>query len=76
MTATMTSNILYFFGNTSASIGSISSLFGVWLVVFAVYGIMFMEIFGLTTYGPSGSDHVNFRNVGNSLLMMARMSTG
>ncbi|KAF9390345.1 calcium channel protein [Podila verticillata] len=64
------------FMTMAASIGSISSLFGVWLVVFAVYGIMFMEIFGLTTYGPNGSDHVNFRNVGNSLLMMARMSTG
>ncbi|KAF9296993.1 calcium channel protein [Mortierella antarctica] len=64
------------FMTMAASIGSISSLFGVWLVVFAVYGIMFMEIFGLTTYGPNGSDHVNFRNVGNSMLMMARMSTG
>ncbi|KAG0020009.1 calcium channel protein [Podila clonocystis] len=64
------------FMTMAASMGSISSLFGVWLVVFAVYGIMFMEIFGLTTYGPNGSDHVNFRNVGNSMLMMARMSTG
>lgn len=60
----------------SASIGSISSLLGVWLVVFAVYGIMFAEIFGLTSYGPNGGDHVNFRNIGASLLMMARMSTG
>ncbi|KAF9423938.1 calcium channel protein, partial [Podila epigama] len=64
------------FMTMAASIMSIASLFGVWLVVFAVYGIMFMEIFGLTAYGPNGSDHVNFRNVGNSLLMMARMSTG
>lgn len=59
-----------------ASINSIASLFGVWLVVFAVYGIMFVEIFGLTSYGPNGSDHVNFRNIGAALLMMARMSTG
>ncbi|KAG0336009.1 calcium channel protein, partial [Podila humilis] len=64
------------FMTMASSIRSIASLFGVWLVVFAVYGIMFMEIFGLTAYGPNGSDHVNFRNVGNSLLMMARMSTG
>lgn len=60
----------------SASINSIASLFGVWLVVFAVYGIMFVEIFGLTSYGPNGSNHVNFRNIGAALLMMARMSTG
>lgn len=66
----------FFFTAYSASIRSIASLFGVWLVVFAVYGIMFTEIFGLTSYGPNGSDHVNFRNVGSSLLMMARMSTG
>ncbi|GJJ69887.1 voltage-dependent calcium channel [Entomortierella parvispora] len=64
------------FMTMAASIGSISSLLGVWLVVFAVYGIMFGEIFGLTSYGPNGGDHVNFRNIGTSLLMMARMSTG
>ncbi|KAF9908370.1 calcium channel protein, partial [Lobosporangium transversale] len=64
------------FTTMAASIGSISSLLGVWLVVFAVYGIMFVEIFGLTSYGSNGSEHVNFRNIGTSLLMMARMSTG
>ncbi|KAH7056641.1 Ion transport protein-domain-containing protein [Linnemannia elongata] len=64
------------FMTMAASINSIASLFGVWLVVFAVYGIMFVEIFGLTSYGPNGSDHVNFRNIGAALLMMARMSTG
>ncbi|KAF9983243.1 calcium channel protein [Modicella reniformis] len=64
------------FMTMAASIGSISSLLAVWLVVFAVYGIMFMEIFGLTAYGPNGSEHVNFRNIGKTLLMMVRMSTG
>ncbi|KAF8927182.1 calcium channel protein [Dissophora ornata] len=64
------------FMTMAASIGSIASLLGVWLVVFAVFGIMFVEIFGLTSYGPNGGDHVNFRNIGTSLLMMARMSTG
>ncbi|KAF9913297.1 calcium channel protein [Linnemannia zychae] len=64
------------FMTMAASINSIASLFGVWLVVFAVYGIMFVEIFGLTSYGPNGSNHVNFRNIGAALLMMARMSTG
>ncbi|KAF9195928.1 calcium channel protein [Haplosporangium sp. Z 11] len=64
------------FMTMAASIGSISSLLGVWLVVFAVYGIMFVEIFGLTAYGPNGSDNVNFRHIGTSLLAMARMSTG
>ncbi|KAG0294302.1 calcium channel protein, partial [Dissophora globulifera] len=64
------------FMTMTASIGSIASLFGVWLVVFAVFGIMFVEIFGLTSYGPHGGSHVNFRDIGTSFLMMARMSTG
>ncbi|KAF9959783.1 calcium channel protein [Mortierella alpina] len=64
------------FMTMAASMGSISSLLGVWLVVFAVYGIMFVEVFGLTAYGPNGSDNVNFRHIGTSLLVMARMSTG
>ncbi|KAF9088892.1 calcium channel protein [Mortierella sp. AD031] len=64
------------FMTMAASINSIASLFGVWLVVFAVYGIMFVEIFGLTVFGPNGSNQVNFRNIGAALLMMARMSTG
>ncbi|KAF9431383.1 calcium channel protein [Entomortierella beljakovae] len=64
------------FMTMAASINSIASLFGVWLVVFAVYGIMFVEIFGLTAYGPNGDLNVNFRNIGNALLIMARMSTG
>ncbi|KAF9207894.1 calcium channel protein, partial [Haplosporangium sp. Z 27] len=60
----------------AASFRSIASLFGVWLVVFAVYGIMFMEVFSLTSYGPNGGENVNFRNFGTTMLMMARMSTG
>ncbi|KAF9349763.1 calcium channel protein [Mortierella sp. AD094] len=64
------------FTTMAASISSIASLFGVWLVVFAVYGIMFVEIFGLTAYGPNGGENINFRNIGTAMLLMARMSTG
>ncbi|KAF8980096.1 calcium channel protein, partial [Entomortierella lignicola] len=64
------------FTTMAASIKSIASLFAVWLVVFAVYGIMFTEIFGLTSYGLHGGLNINFRNIGTTFLMMARMSTG
>ncbi|KAF9999058.1 calcium channel protein [Entomortierella chlamydospora] len=64
------------FTTMGASITSIASLFGVWLVVFAVYGIMFVEIFGLTLFGPNGDNNVNFRDFGTAMLLMARMSTG
>ncbi|KAI8359295.1 Ion transport protein-domain-containing protein [Mortierella sp. GBAus27b] len=60
----------------AASLVHVAKLLGAWLVVFAVYGIMFMEVFGLTAYGVNGTRRVNFRDTGSTLLMMVRMSTG
>ncbi|KAG0229344.1 calcium channel protein [Actinomortierella wolfii] len=64
------------FMTMASSLRSIGSLLGVWLVVFTVYGIMFVEVFGLTKYGENGGTHVNFRSFPSALLMMVRMSTG
>ncbi|KAK3818697.1 MAG: Ion transport protein-domain-containing protein [Benniella sp.] len=64
------------FMTMAASIDHILKLLGAWLVVFAVYGIIFMEVFGLSAYGPNGSEHVNFRNIGTTFLVMIRTSTG
>ncbi|KAG0268944.1 calcium channel protein [Actinomortierella ambigua] len=64
------------FMTMASSLRSIGSLLGVWLVVFTVYGIMFVEVFGLTKYGENGGKHVNFRTFTSALLMMVRMSTG
>ncbi|KAG0222605.1 calcium channel protein, partial [Mortierella sp. GBA43] len=59
-----------------ASLDHILKLLAAWLIVFAVYGIMFMEVFGLTSYGEGETGRANFRDIGSTLLMMVRMSTG
>ncbi|CAG8581095.1 8980_t:CDS:10 [Paraglomus occultum] len=64
------------FKNMAASLPSIFNLFAVWFVIFCIYAIMFMEIFGLTKFGQNGSPHVNFRNFWNAMLTLVRMSTG
>ncbi|RHZ83056.1 hypothetical protein Glove_99g372 [Diversispora epigaea] len=64
------------FKNTIGSLPSIFNLFAVWFIIFVIYSIIFMEIFGLTRYGPNGSDYVNFRYFNTAMLTLARMSTG
>ncbi|CAJ0823874.1 11692_t:CDS:10, partial [Entrophospora sp. SA101] len=59
-----------------SSIPSIFNLFAVWSIVFVVYAIMFMEIFGLTRYGPNSGDHINFRNFPTAMITLFRMVTG
>jgi hypothetical protein len=41
-----------------------------------IYAFMFMEVFGLTRYGTFTGEHVNFRDIGVSLLTFFRMMTG
>ncbi|CAJ0758344.1 19752_t:CDS:10, partial [Entrophospora sp. SA101] len=64
------------FKNMVSSIPSIFNLFAVWSIVFVVYAIMFMEIFGLTRYGPNSGDHINFRNFPTAMITLFRMVTG
>ncbi|CAG8569817.1 3141_t:CDS:10 [Ambispora leptoticha] len=64
------------FKTMAASLPSIFDLFAVWFVVFCVYSIMFMEIFGLTKYGIQATRYVNFRDFSNAFLTLIRMSTG
>ncbi|CAG8439201.1 10106_t:CDS:10 [Funneliformis caledonium] len=64
------------FKNMVGSLPSIFNLFAVWSIIFVVYAIMFMEIFGLTKYGKSGGEHVNFRQFPTAMITLIRMSTG
>ncbi|CAI2169741.1 19144_t:CDS:10 [Funneliformis geosporum] len=64
------------FKNMVGSLPSIFNLFAVWSIIFVVYAIMFMEIFGLTKYGKNGSEHVNFRQFPTAMITLIRMSTG
>lgn len=61
----------------SASSYQILNVFAVWFVVLVTYAIMFMQIFGLTKYGPSATtEHINFRSFANTLISLVRYSTG
>lgn len=61
----------------SASSYQILNVFAVWFVVLVTYAIMFMQIFGLTKYGPNATtEHINFRSFANTLISLVRYSTG
>ncbi|CAG8690947.1 18676_t:CDS:10, partial [Dentiscutata erythropus] len=64
------------FKNMIASVPPIFNLFAVWFIIFVIYAIMYMEIFGLTKFGQNGNMHVNFRTFDTAMLTLIRMSTG
>lgn len=65
------------FTTMAASAYQIVNVFAVWFVVLTTYAIMFMQIFGLTKYGPSAqTEHVNFRSYSNTMISLVRYSTG
>ncbi|KAI8991980.1 Ion transport protein-domain-containing protein [Mycotypha africana] len=65
------------FTTMAASSYQIFNVFAVWFVVLTTYAIMFMQIFGLTKYGPSSTtEHMNFRTYSNTMISLIRYSTG
>lgn len=54
----------------------IVNISGVLLLIFCVYALICMEIFGLTVYGSTANYHANFRDFPTSLLTLYRMTTG
>ncbi|KAL0076809.1 Ion transport protein-domain-containing protein [Phycomyces blakesleeanus] len=58
------------------SMPSIIHVSVVFLIVMCLFAMLFMELFGLTRYGPNGDEHGNFRTYGNALLLLVRMTTG
>lgn len=61
----------------SASAYQIINVFAVWIIVLTTYSIMFMQIFGLTKYGPNATnEHVNFRTFPITLISLIRYSSG
>ncbi|KAI8093916.1 Ion transport protein-domain-containing protein [Halteromyces radiatus] len=55
---------------------SIIRVSAVFMLVMCLFAMIFMEFFGLTKYGQAGSNNSNFRNYGNALLLLVRMTTG
>ena len=60
----------------SASLPVIMSLLGLWLVLFLFFGIMYVEVFGLTKWGGVETRTTNYYTLGNALVMLAFQSTG
>lgn len=48
----------------------------VFLLVMCLFAMVFMELFGLTKYGEETGKHSNFRDYGNALLLLIRVTTG
>lgn len=64
------------FKTAVSSLPSIASLFLLWLVMFLVWGIMLVEVFGLTAWGPNETYSKNFKTLGGALVFLSLMSTG
>jgi hypothetical protein len=69
--------LIYLYSSFSASTYQIANVFAVWFVVLTTYTIMFMQIFGLTKYGPTAvGEYVNFRTYQSTMISLVRYSTG
>ncbi|MCO5613915.1 hypothetical protein L7F22_068195 [Adiantum nelumboides] len=64
------------FKTAISSLPSIVSLFLLWITFFLVWGIMFVEVFGLTKWNINETYNKNFSTLLGSLVFLAMMSTG
>jgi voltage-dependent calcium channel len=60
----------------AASLPAILSLFALWVVLFIVWSIMMLEVFGLTRWGPNETYAKNFSTFWRSFVFLSMMSTG
>ncbi|PWN49893.1 hypothetical protein IE53DRAFT_331270, partial [Violaceomyces palustris] len=64
------------FKTAIASLPAILSLFLLWITMFLVWGIMLVEVFGLTRWGANETYSKNFSTLIGSLVFLSMMSTG
>ena len=71
------SSLNQLFKTSVASLPAIGNLFLLWATLFIFFSILYMEVFGLTKQGDNaGSRFQNYYSFGNSIIMLAFMSTG
>lgn len=63
-------------GISRSSLPVILSLLGLWLILFVFFGILFVEVFGLTKWGDNEDRNQNYASLGSALVMLAFMSAG
>jgi voltage-dependent calcium channel len=59
-----------------ASLPVILSLLLLWFALFLFFGILFVEVFGLTRWESAETPDQNYTSLGRALVMLAFMSTG
>ncbi|KZW03268.1 hypothetical protein EXIGLDRAFT_664412 [Exidia glandulosa HHB12029] len=64
------------FKTSIGSLPALSKLVMLWFCLFLFFGILFVEVFGLTRWGSAESRNENYSSLGRALVMMAFMSTG
>lgn len=64
------------FKTAVSSLSSIASLFLLWITFFLVWGIMLVEVFGLTKWNINETYNKNFSTLLGTLVFLAMMSTG
>ncbi|KAJ2913591.1 hypothetical protein MD484_g6822, partial [Candolleomyces efflorescens] len=71
-----TNSLNMLFKTAVSSLPVILSLLGLWLILFIFFGILFVEVFGLTKWGGGETRTINFSSLGSALVMLAFQSTG
>ncbi|KAF9005006.1 Ion transport protein-domain-containing protein [Cyathus striatus] len=71
-----TNSLNMLFKTAVASLPVILSLLGLWLILFMFFGILFLEVFGLTKWGGAETRNQNYYSLGSSLVMLTFQSTG
>ncbi|KAH7099033.1 Ion transport protein-domain-containing protein [Auriculariales sp. MPI-PUGE-AT-0066] len=66
----------HLFKTAVASLPAIGKLMTLWLCLFLFYGVLYLEVFGLTRWGSSETPNQNYSTLGRALTMLAFMSTG
>ena len=64
------------FKTAVGSVPAIIALFLLWLTMFLVWGIMLVEVFGLTRWGPNESHAKNLSSLWQTLIFLSMTSTG
>lgn len=65
------------FKTAIASLPSLAQLFALWLILFLVWGLLYVEMFSLTRWGPSNlTRSSNYQSLPKALVMLAIQSTG
>ncbi|KDE08247.1 hypothetical protein MVLG_01513 [Microbotryum lychnidis-dioicae p1A1 Lamole] len=64
------------FKTAVASLKALLNIFGLWLVLFIVWAIFYIEIFGLTRWNFNEKHNANYSTFAKALVLLALQSTG